>query len=296
MASRALASPPLIAAGWLAIAIVFAAHEYGAARADGRAVAVPLVAYWSVSEWLVWALLTPLVFRLVARSPLEPGRAGRSVATLAAAGLGLSLIQILLQAALDGWITQRFADDGVSIRGWLSGYQAAGPAYLSYLVPRKLGFGYVVYWAVVAVGFMLRYHRLSVDRAAAAVTLERELAEARLAAVRQQLHPHFLFNSLNGIAELIHEQPDRAERMIAYLGELLRRAIRSDEASRVPLSRELGFVRRYVALQRARYGPRLRVKLDVPRDARVCLVPPQILQPLVENAILHGGAASRRGA
>jgi sensor histidine kinase YesM len=70
---------------------------------------------------------------------------------------------------------------------------------------------------------------------------------------------------------------------------LLRRAIRSDDAVRVPLGRELGFVRRYVALQRARYGPRLRVRLDVPREARACLVPPQILQPLVENAILHGG-------
>lgn len=288
MPVRPLAPPRYVAAAWLAVATVFAAHEYGAARADGRLVPVALVAYWSASEWLVWACLTPLIFGLVARARVAPGDYVRLLSRLALVGLGCSFAQIVLQATLDG-VATRLASDIASIRQWLSGYRAPGPAYLSYLVPRKIGFGYLVYWAVVAVGFMLRYHRLAVQQAAAAASLERELADARLAAVRQQLHPHFLFNSLNGISELIHAQPDRAERMVAYLSDLLRRAIRSDTETRVTLGSELGFVRRYVALQRARYGSRLQVTLDVPRDVRRCLVPAQVLQPLVENAIVHGG-------
>lgn len=285
----ALAPVRHVVAAWLAIAVVFAAHEYGAARADGRAIAFAQVAYWSAVEWLAWAALTPLVFRLVAAANLDGARRPRALAGLALAGVAIALLQIVLQLAVEDWLARAPIGGVTSIKRWLSGYRAADPADLTYLVPRKLGFGYVVFWAVAAVGFLLRYHRLAVERAAASAALERELAEARLAAVRQQLHPHFLFNSLNGIAELVHEQPERAERMIVYLSDLLRRAIRADDAAPVPLARELGFVRRYVALQRARYGPRLRVRLDIPRDARACLVPPQILQPLVENAIQHGG-------
>jgi two-component system LytT family sensor kinase len=288
MPSRPLAPFRLIAAAWLAVALVFTAHEYGAARADGRPVPITLVAYWSASEWLVWALVTPAVFWLVARARIEPGALPRTIGPLALMGLAVSFVQIVLQATLDEAVT-RLTSDVASIKQWLSGYRAPGPAYLAYLVPRKIGFGYLVFWAVAAVSFMLRYHHLAIERAAAAASLERALADARLAAVRQQLHPHFLFNSLNGIAELIHAQPDRAERMVVYLSDLLRRAIRADADDRVTLGRELGFVRRYLALQRSRYGPRLQVSLDVPRDVRRCLVPPQVLQPLVENAIRHGG-------
>jgi two-component system, LytTR family, sensor kinase len=293
MTVRRLAPYRYIAVAWLAVAIVFAAHEYGAARADGRIVPIALVAYWSASEWLVWAGLTPLIFWLVARARVETGHYARPLGALALAGLACSFAQIVLQATLDE-VATRLASDVASIRQWLSGYRAPGPAYLTYLVPRKIGFGYLVYWAVVAVGFMLRYHRLAVEQAAATASLERELANARLAAVRQQLHPHFLFNSLNGISELIHAQPDRAERMLAYLSDLLRRVIRSDTETRVTLGSELGFVRRYLALQRARYGTRLQVTLDVPRDVRRCLVPAQMLQPLVENAIVHGGPGAGR--
>lgn len=296
MSARPLAPLRYVAVAWLAAAAVFAAHEYGAARADGHRVPMALVAYWSASEWLVWACLTPPIFWLVARAPVASGHHATLLGSLALVGLVCSFAQIVLQATLDG-LAMRLASDIASIKQWLSGYRAPGPASLSYLVPRKLGFGYLVYWAVVAVGFMLRYHRLAVRQAAATASLERELANARLAAVRQQLQPHFLFNSLNGISELIHVQPDRAERMLAYLSDLLRRVIRSDTETRVTLGSELGFVRRYVALQRARYGSRLQVTLDVPRDVRRCLVPAQVLQPLVENAIVHGGpGAGHQGA
>jgi two-component system LytT family sensor kinase len=288
MSARPLAPLRYVAVAWLAVAVVFTAHEYGAARADGRRVPMALVAYWSASEWLVWACLTPPIFWLVARTRIATGNHARLLGRLALVGLVCSFAQIVLQATLDG-VATRLASDIASIKQWLSGYRAPGPANLSYLVPRKIGFGYLVYWAVVAVGFMLRYHHLAVQQAAAAASLERELANARLAAVRQQLQPHFLFNSLNGISELIHVQPDRAERMLAYLSDLLRRVIRSDSETRVTLGSELGFVRRYLALQRARYGSRLQVTLDVPQDLRRCLVPAQVLQPLVENAIVHGG-------
>jgi LytS/YehU family sensor histidine kinase len=111
-----------------------------------------------------------------------------------------------------------------------------------------------------------------------------------------QVNPHFLFNSLNTIAALVHEQPEAADRMITQLSELLRVSLDNTDFHEIPLEQELGIVERYLELERARFGDRLRVQIRTDDGAARALVPSLILQPLVENSIRHGVEARDAGA
>jgi two-component system LytT family sensor kinase len=117
---------------------------------------------------------------------------------------------------------------------------------------------------------------------------ERQLARAELAALRAQLQPHFLFNALNTIAALVPEDPDKADRMIIGLASMLRRSLESDGRLEVPLHTELDVLSSYLDIEQARFEDRLKVAWRVQPEARNALVPPLVLQPLVENAIRHG--------
>jgi LytS/YehU family sensor histidine kinase len=118
--------------------------------------------------------------------------------------------------------------------------------------------------------------------------LEASLAKARMEALKMQLQPHFLFNSLNAIVTLVHLQPDAAEAMIGALSDLLRLTLETSGEQESPISRELEFVQRYLAIEHARFGDRLRFQLEVDDPVRNALAPTFLLQPLVENAVRHG--------
>jgi LytS/YehU family sensor histidine kinase len=115
-----------------------------------------------------------------------------------------------------------------------------------------------------------------------------ELLEAKLQALRMQLNPHFLFNTLNTISALIHDDPSMADRMVVRLGDLLRRTLEHRDAHEVPLRDELSFLRDYLAIEQARFGDRLTATIDVAPETESLYVPFLLLQPLVENAIRHG--------
>ena len=134
---------------------------------------------------------------------------------------------------------------------------------------------------------MQAYYRGERERELRASHAEARLADARLQLLRMQLHPHFLFNTLNAIAELVHESPATAERMITGLSQLLRETLDSGGVDLVPLGRELELTSRYLDIQRGRFGDRLRARIDADEDT-TALVPIFILQPLVENSIKHG--------
>ena len=127
-------------------------------------------------------------------------------------------------------------------------------------------------------------------RAAERHALESQVTarEAELRALRAQLHPHFLFNSLNSIASLAGSNPAAARAMCEGLGDFLRRTLNLATRERVPLAEEVSLVERYLSIEQVRFGERLGVTTDVPADAARCLVPPLLLQPLVENAVKHG--------
>src|SRR5215469_18450358 len=125
---------------------------------------------------------------------------------------------------------------------------------------------------------------------------ESELREARLLALRYQLNPHFLFNSLNAVSTLVLEgNAPAATRMLAEIGDLLRTTLDNDASPEIPLSQEIAFIERYLAIEQTRLGGRLRVEMTISQDTFDAVVPSMLLQPLVENAVRHGVAPTIEG-
>ena len=144
------------------------------------------------------------------------------------------------------------------------------------------------YWIVVLGHLGWQYYKAYRERERQAAVLSTELVQARLQALRMQINPHFLFNTLNTISALIRENPDAADRMIVRLSELLRRTLDRGDVQEVPLREELDFLRGYLEIEQMRFPDRLTVTFDIEPKANELLVPHLILQPLVENALRHG--------
>jgi LytS/YehU family sensor histidine kinase len=152
------------------------------------------------------------------------------------------------------------------------------------------------YWSIYIVFAALRYARQSRETEVTASKLERELTEARLAALKMQLNPHFLFNTLNMISSDIQHDPRRADATLGQLSDFLRVTLRHAPAQEVPLEKELELLGAYLEIMKARFEDRLLIEIDVPEEARELLVPHLILQPLIENSITHCmGDVSNRG-
>jgi len=167
----------------------------------------------------------------------------------------------------------------VGVRGYL--FTPEGPAIFGDVMLAFVHFDLAVYWIIVggmlASSYYVKYH----DR-------EAQLARAELYALKAQLRPHFLFNTLNAISSLIRDEPLKAETMLSRLGDLLRITLRDHRADEVPLADELAFVDGYLEIEQARFGERLRVTRHIDPAALDALVPHLVLQPLVENAVRHG--------
>lgn len=155
--------------------------------------------------------------------------------------------------------------------------------------------GVFFYWVIVG-SYILVNHQASIkDRQLRTAALEKLLSDARLNLLRAQLQPHFLFNALNTVSALVEENPQAARLMLEQIGELLRLSLKHIDQQQIPVEQELAFVERYLRLERMRFQDRLAVSMNI--DPNVCgaLVPPFILQPLVENAVRHGAAARPAG-
>jgi sensor histidine kinase YesM len=157
---------------------------------------------------------------------------------------------------------------------------------------RAAGVNLPVYAGFVLAWHAASYYREARDREMRAVELEGQLHQSQLEALRSQLNPHFLFNALHSMAELVHGNPKLAEQLIVRLGELLRQVLQSSNRQEVPLSEELEFIRGYVEIEQMRLGDRLHVNWDIDPSLGQVSVPSLVLQPLVENAIQHGIAAA----
>ena len=155
----------------------------------------------------------------------------------------------------------------------------------------------VLYGFSIGLVYLFDHYRAGRDRELRLARLEGELGVARLEALEGRLRPHFLFNALNTISSVMYEDVAAADTMLARLADLLRRTLRRPGGSEVPLAEELETLELYLSIMRARFAERLEVEVRVDQDAREARVPPLVLQPLVENAILHGdpgpGAAAR---
>jgi two-component sensor histidine kinase len=148
--------------------------------------------------------------------------------------------------------------------------------------------GTLVYVGVVGVEHAFVYYRRYQKGLIRSGQLQTQLVQAQLQALKMQLHPHFLFNTLNSITALVHEDPEMAERTIARLSELLRLFLANSTIHEVPLVEELRILDLYLEIERARFEDRLTVHYDVPDALQDAMVPNLVLQPLVENSIRHG--------
>jgi two-component system, LytTR family, sensor kinase len=132
------------------------------------------------------------------------------------------------------------------------------------------------------------YYERYRDRELRASVLQTQLATAQLQALKVQLHPHFLFNTLNSVSELMHQDVDTAERVITRLSDLLRMALENIGVQELSLRQELDFVEGYLEIEQTRFLDRLQIKLNIQPETLDCRIPNLLLQPLVENAIRHG--------
>jgi two-component system LytT family sensor kinase len=222
------------------------------------------------SSWF-WALLTPLLMWNTRR---VRDRMSARVAVLTA-HLATFLIVHVVDAAVYAMLRDAF---GSPTRPFVQLVFSLGT------------FNALTYGVVVMVTTALDYRDALRDRAVRNAQLEAQLAMAHFQTLRAQLHPHFLFNSLNAISALINQDAERAERMLARLSELLRMAIDTAVTPEVRLIDEVEFVKRYLEIEKLRFGDRLSVGVELADDTLDSLVPSMLLQPLVENAVRHGVA------
>ena len=249
-------------AGWTALALFFAVSASLTYRSTGRPANWLLSIERSLTEWWLWALLTPLVFSITRRFPLDRSSPWRNGAIHVAFGTAVAIFKTTAERVVFGWLT------GI----W------------TYWLISTLALQFFVYSAIVAAAHGLEYYRRSRERE----QLEARLADTRLQLLNVQLQPHFLFNTLNTIAEIVHDDPEKADYMITSLSDLLRQALELGATQQISFDRELDLLSRYLDIQRTRFGDRLQVTTRVSDDLRGASVPVLLLQPLVENAIQHG--------
>lgn len=262
----------------LLFALIFAAQNYSQSTFVGRPAVWRDLLAASLPRWLLYSLLAPGVAWCVNRFPIAAGRVPRRLLLHAAAGVLFALVHSTLMA-LYFRIFHLYP----------AGETMAGAARRLALV--FSGINVLVYFGLAGVYHALRYFREVRHREVLAAELRASLTAARLAALRAQLNPHFLFNTLNATSTLaLTGEREQVVQIIGHLSDLLRVSLDRNLPQEIPLERELGILSAYLEIQRIRFGSRLAVELDVPAEVRVALVPVMLLQPLVENAFEHGVA------
>src|SRR5512139_3741069 len=185
-------------------------------------------------------------------------------------------------------------------RGYAVGLDAAGVfpglvAKQSGAAPLLLGLGVALYLLAAALHYMIVAFEASRELERRALEFEIASREAELRALRAQIHPHFLFNSLNSINALIAAKPEQARRLCVGLDDFLRRSLTLGARETIPLAEELDLAEQLLSIEKVRFGERLSHTIVADEAARACAVPPLVLQPLVENAVTHGVAQRLEG-
>ncbi len=269
----------LLSAIWIIPGILTASQAYlfsAAIKGDGVSLCQALFA--KVPPWQVWALATPLILSLRRRTPMHGPRWWRGLLLHASLAIAIGVADTTL----------------VYTFGRLAGlhyYLVEGglTQLLPALLIKSAFLELFIYCAILAVGFGLDYHGRYREAALRQSQLEGKLVEAHLEALKMQLRPHFLFNTLNSIATLTRKgDTGAAVKMIDGLSDLLRRSLSSARVELVPLELELDFIRRYLDIATMRFSDRLRAVIDLDPAVRRAKVPNLLLQPLVENALEHG--------
>ena len=268
----------LLFGGWTLVSVIFAAISYATAIGEnnkefGFVSALKL----NLVQFYLWAILSPLLFRFSRRFPIEFRPLNvRNLLLYFPALISFAGIHQIIHLAVLWSITPR----------WRLQFPALIDCYRAYF-----GFGFyidliIALLIVIAVHALLYYQNFRASELAQS-SLKTQLAQAQLRALKMQLHPHFLFNTLHSISSLVLEDPPKANSMIARLGDFLRLTLENSDQQLVSLKEETEFLRCYLEIEQVRFGDRLRVAFELEPQTLSAEVPHLILQPVVENAIQH---------
>ena len=223
----------------------------------------------ALADWYVWALLAPAIAWLARRFAIERRSWLRSLLFHIPASLFFSILKMVIEFRLLQWLDPPSAQ-----------------RYPVLQFPSTL----FTYYAILGTIYAFDYYRKYRTHELKASQLQTQLAQAQLQALKMQLHPHFLFNTLHAISSLMRRDVEAAERMIARLSDLLRLTLENVGSQETSLRQELEFLESYLEIEKTRFRDRLQVKMDIEPETLDARVPNLILQPLVENAVRHGVA------
>ena len=272
-------APWLVVAAWTVPALLATFETVMFARISGHPIELWRAFLSEAPGWYVWCAFTPMIARVARRMPLVP-LDWRALLFHVASCLLVAFVAAAVWAMVGLCLRRSGSGFGPSLRNWfISG----------------LPFTVLVYAAVVGIVYSLTDRARLRVRERDAARLAQQLSEAQLASLRMQLRPHFLFNSLNAIMALVRDgENERAVAALALIGDMLRATLGSS-SHEVTLAEEIAFTRRYLEMEKLRFGERLRVSFDIPPTLLDTAVPLFVLQPFVENAIKHGILDRRRG-
>ncbi|HJR07491.1 MAG TPA: histidine kinase [Pyrinomonadaceae bacterium] len=264
---------------WTLIGLTFACLSFFGTLAISGPSHVNLVGLfvWNLLAFYLWALLTPLIALLARRYRLDRQHWPRSLVVHLPASLLFPALHLCLYLPL-------FSLAG----GMLTKEYPTFLALFRYHLFANLPVAVSIYWLVlIAINALDYYHSFRIAEVKAS-ELRAQLAQAQLRALKMQLHPHFLFNTLNSISALLHRDTEAADQMVARLGDFLRLTLENSGDQEVTLEQEIEFLRCYLEIETVRFHDRLSVETDIEPQTLQARVPNLILQPLVENAIRHG--------
>lgn len=273
-----------IFAVWALLGVIYAGTIYIETEAESMGHSPWRIFSWGILMWLAWAPLTPVIVWLARRFSLIDGNWKRSLLIHLPAFLLVSLTHSAAATAVTLAINP-FDSMGRSSEAFWPGFLGR--------VQGSFRSDVLIYGAVVGICYAFDYYRKYREREVLTSRLEAQLAQAQLDSLRMQLHPHFLFNTLNGIVGLVRDNRNKAAvSMLVGLSDLLRHTLDHSAQQEVELRQEVNFIKLYLSIQEMRFSDRLQIELNIDPETTKAMVPNLILQPLAENAVRHGFARS----